>query len=280
MAALEVRVEKRKRILLVEDERVSRLLLERKLQTKYEIESASDSQTALQLLQENPSYDYVVADLRIPEKEGRGSGTIEEGLRVLQAIKDQIPCAVYSNHLGEENVLQRVNALGPLGVFDKLTQTELLLKSIDAYLKPATDPQFSAVDTETLLARARERGRSAQEYLLTAEGGTLSESDVAQLLHLSIKQVEEHRRAGRLIGLPSAQDMYAYPVWQFQADGMLPGLEDVLEDLRDHDPWMQAHFFLSEDIRLNSETPLAELRRGHLEAVRRAARAYGEQCAA
>ena len=149
-------------------------------------------------------------------------------------------------------------------------------------MNPMTDLHLPPLEenTDVLLARARERGRSAQAYLLTAEGGTLSKDAVAQLLHLSLEQVEERRSAGHLIGLRSEQDIYVYPAWQFDAKDVLPGLEDVLEDLRDHDPWMQSNFFLSGDLRLDSETPLAELKRGHIEAVRRAARAYGEQCAA
>jgi hypothetical protein len=147
--------------------------------------------------------------------------------------------------------------------------------------RPESSPKIpKGESTEVLLARARERGRSARTDLLAAEGGTLSKDEVAQRLHLSLEQVEEQRRAGRLIGLLSEQETYIYPAWQFHANGMLSGVEDVLKDLRDHDPWMQAHFFLSGDIRLNHETPLAELRRGHIEAVRRAARAHGEQCAA
>ena len=43
---------------------------------------------------------------------------------------------------------------------------------------------------------------------------------------------------------------------------------------------MRAAFFLSGDPRLNGATPLEELRRGNIEAVRRAASAYGEHGAA
>jgi len=73
---------------------------------------------------------------------------------------------------------------------------------------------------------------------------------------------------------------YAYPSWQFGDDGVLPGLEEVLQDLGSHDSWTQVGFFLNGNVRLGDETPLAELKRGHAEAVRRAARAYGEQGAA
>jgi len=280
MAASETGQERRK-ILIIEDEPIARLLLEDLLQPRYELESAVDSQTALRLLAIS-HYDLVVADLHIPAKEG-GISSIEEGWKVLQDVKrSQIPLLVCSAFLDEEETLLRVKAFGAVQTFAKPFSQKELLKAVDSYLNLAEDPPPTPQEesTDILLARARERGRNAQAYLLTAERGTLSKDEVAQRLLLSLEEVEERRSTGRLIGLRSEKDSYVYPAWQFDPDGMLPGLEDVLSDLRKHDPWMQAHFFLSGDLRLNSETPLTELRRGHIEAVRRAARAYGEQCAA
>jgi len=71
-----------------------------------------------------------------------------------------------------------------------------------------------------------------------------------------------------------------YPRWQFDCEGLLPGFDAVLGDLRSHDAWMQALFFLNANEYLDGASPLAELRRGELARVRRAARAYGEQGAA
>ncbi len=61
---------------------------------------------------------------------------------------------------------------------------------------------------------------------------------------------------------------------------MIPGLEAILTSLPEQDPWMQAAFVLSGDPRLNGATPLDELRRGSIDAVRRAAAGYGEHGAA
>lgn len=49
-------------------------------------------------------------------------------------------------------------------------------------------------------------------------------------------------------------------------------------DLRS--PWTRAAFFLSGNIYLNDASPLAELRRGNITAVRRAAQSYGDHGAA
>jgi len=130
------------------------------------------------------------------------------------------------------------------------------------------------------LARARLRGLDARARLLQAEGGPLSVDEGARFLHITRQGVDKRRRAGRLLGLRIGRRGYAYPSWQFSEAGVLPGLEEVLRDLRDHDPWIQVGFLLNGNTRLGGASPLAELRRGHLEVVRRAARAYGEQGAA
>ena len=45
------------------------------------------------------------------------------------------------------------------------------------------------------------------------------------------------------------------------------------------DAWMRASFFLRQNGRLDDKRPLDALRDGEIEAVERAARAYGEHCA-
>jgi hypothetical protein len=133
---------------------------------------------------------------------------------------------------------------------------------------------------ENPLARARLRGLDARTRLLEAEGGPLTVDEVARLLRITRQAVDKRRRVGRLLGLRTGRRGYAYPSWQFSNEGMLSGLEEVLADLHGHDPWTQVGFFLNGNVRLGGKTPLAELRRGHVEAVRRAARVYGEQGAA
>ena len=130
------------------------------------------------------------------------------------------------------------------------------------------------------LAAARRRGREAQRRLLEAEGGTILRDRVADLLGISIQAVDERRQAGRLLALPVGPDDYAYPAWQFAQGEPLPGLAEVLADLDVRDPWMRAAFFLNRNLYLDGARPLALLRSGQLEAVRRAARVHGEQGAA
>jgi hypothetical protein len=130
------------------------------------------------------------------------------------------------------------------------------------------------------LTEARLRGIRAREEILEAGGGVLPAEEVARLLHLTRQGVDKRRRARRLIGLDVGRRGYAYPAWQFEGGAVLPGLEEALRAMRALDPWMQAAFMVTGNARLGGRTPLAELRRGRVEAVARAARAGGEHGAA
>ncbi|MCA9523378.1 MAG: hypothetical protein KC609_20530 [Myxococcales bacterium] len=130
------------------------------------------------------------------------------------------------------------------------------------------------------LAGARLRGLRAKTELIEAEGGSLGVDDVAELLRISRQAVDKRRRAGKLLGVQAGRRGYAYPAWQFAANGTLPGLEAVLGELSEHDAWMKVAFFLSENARLEGRRPLDGLREGETARVRQAARAYGEHGAA
>jgi hypothetical protein len=134
--------------------------------------------------------------------------------------------------------------------------------------------------TRDLLAAARLRGQAVGEELLAAEGGLLTAGAVSALLSVALGEVEKRRAAGSLLAVPAVAGGYAYPAWQFSAGHTLPGLAQVLADLRGHDAWTQLVFFLRGHLRLGGATPLEELRQGQVEKVRRVARTYGEHGAA
>ena len=73
---------------------------------------------------------------------------------------------------------------------------------------------------------------------------------------------------------------YSYPWFQFEDGKTLPGLEEVLQELKSFDPWMQLAFFVNPNDRLSGITPVAALRAGNQSEVLRAARSYGEHGAA
>lgn len=146
----------------------------------------------------------------------------------------------------------------------------------------AATPAFSHRDYRDghPLAPARQRGLDAHAYLLAAEGGALTVREVASRLGVVQRAVEERRRAGQLLAFPMRRIRYVYPAWQFRSHGLLPGFEASLMALQMPNPWARAAFFLGKNVYLDGESPLAELRRGHIADVMRAVRAYGEHGAA
>lgn len=130
------------------------------------------------------------------------------------------------------------------------------------------------------LAAAFARGRRTRADLPGAAGGTPTAAEVTRRQGLTRQAVEQRRRAGRLLALPTDRRGYAYPAWQFGPDGVLPGLAEALADLDLHSPWTRAAFLLGGNIYPNGASPLGELRRGNIATVRRAAQSSGDHAAA
>jgi len=191
-----------------------------------------------------------------------------------------------SDELRERFISQAVQAVVRLADrADAETLAEALRKSspVDVLLTALLREldQLGSVDSGAHpLTGAMLRGQLAKRELLDAGGGALSSAEVAQLLGVSRQTVNNRRLKGRLIGVPSARGDYEYPVWQFGAGGVLPGLERVLLALRDHQPWTQISYMLNPDARLGDCTPLEALRQGRVDDVVAAASMYGEQGAA
>lgn len=150
-----------------------------------------------------------------------------------------------------------------------------------AILRALEDPSaIAGLRATDPFATARLRGLRARSELLAAEGGVLSAESVATILGVSRQAVAKRRRAGHLLGVTTGRYAYVYPAWQFTADGTLPGLEDVLDALREEDAWMQLAFFLNPSLRLGGGRPLDALRQGNVGDVVCAAHSFGEQGAA
>jgi hypothetical protein len=147
----------------------------------------------------------------------------------------------------------------------------------EALTAPSVAAHLAAKDP---LATARLRGVEQQRTLLEQSGGVLGVDKVADLLGLSRQAVDKRRRRGQLLGLTRGKRGYVYPAWQFEGGKTLPNLEQILDALRDHDPWMQLTFFVNENDRLEGRTPIEELRSGHADRVLETARSYGEHGAA
>lgn len=154
-------------------------------------------------------------------------------------------------------------------------------KGFEAMVEVFTRPEaLKALAPTDPLAAARFKGAQVKHELLYGDWQPLTSEEVALLLHLTRQAVDKRRSKGQLLGVSLGRRGYLYPVWQFQAGQVLPGLERVLASLKDYDPWTQLMFLKTGDVRLDSATPLERLQAGDIDAVVWAAECYGTQGAA
>lgn len=130
------------------------------------------------------------------------------------------------------------------------------------------------------LARAFLDGLDAKRELLAQNGGVFKTDQVAEYLGISPQAVNKRRMFRQLLGLTFRKRGFLYPGWQFTGAGTVPGLDDVLRILAQHDEWMQNVFFISPNTWLGDRRPLDLLREGKVQDVVEAAREFGEHGAA
>ncbi|NJO85858.1 MAG: hypothetical protein HC818_03905 [Synechococcaceae cyanobacterium RM1_1_27] len=130
------------------------------------------------------------------------------------------------------------------------------------------------------LAAARSRGVQIKHELLYEEGDPLTSEQVAKFLGITRQAVDKRRSKLQLLAITTGRRGYLYPLEQFQDQGVIPGLDRVLQVLKDYSPWTQLMFLKSGDIRLEGKTPLECLKAGEVDQVIWAAQHYGEQGAA
>lgn len=130
------------------------------------------------------------------------------------------------------------------------------------------------------LAAARLKGVIIKRNLLFEDGQPLKSEEVASLLNVTRQAVDKRRKKGQLLGVSLGRRGYLYPIWQFLDGKVLAGLERVLAELSEYDPWTQLMFFKTGDLRLDGATPLEQLKAGEIDKVVWAASCYGKQITA
>jgi hypothetical protein len=130
------------------------------------------------------------------------------------------------------------------------------------------------------LARAFIDGLDAKARLIEQNGGVFKTEQVAKYLGITPQAVNKRRSLRQLVGLTFRKRGYVFPAWQFTDRGAVPGLEQVLAALADHDEWMQNVFFINPNTRLGGRRPLDLLREGEIQEVLDAAREFGQHGAA
>lgn len=164
------------------------------------------------------------------------------------------------------HVLARLAAMSPTGALleaaSATSDTRVLLQALD---HPNVLAKLGADDP---LLEARVRGALTRQRLLGEEGGVCSAGELGSLLGgLTRQAIDKRRRHGKLIAIDLGRHGYGYPVWQIHRGTVLPGLERVIAELHESDPWTRFGFMLSPNSWLGGETPLATLRRGEVDRV-------------
>jgi hypothetical protein len=118
--------------------------------------------------------------------------------------------------------------------------------------------------------------RIGAEDLLRAEGGCITDQEVADLLELdNVTIVEDWRGYRQIVAIKNDAGTWMYPVWQFarKPKRVMLGIRDCLAELDSDDDCQTTVFFLSYMTRLAGKRPLDCLRAGKIEAAIKAARA-------
>ena len=165
---------------------------------------------------------------------------------------------------------------------ESLTEAVSTTDNWTALLRAMSSPQsLKRLQAADPLAGAFLRGIKAERRLISDNGGVFSTEKVAEFLGMTSQEVNKRRSSRRLLGLRFRRRGYVYPAWQFDPNrGTVPGLEEVLLTLADHDEWMQNIFFVSPNTRLAGRRPLDLLREGSITSIVEAAKSFGDHGAA
>jgi hypothetical protein len=117
-------------------------------------------------------------------------------------------------------------------------------------------PRKLRADTRTSVPEVSELVRALAE----AEGESFSLEEAAALLKISSDQLVTHIRDRRVVAWTDHGGHPRLPRWQFENNGLLTGIRQVLEIFRSHDEWRVMRYFLSKRQSLNNQRPLDLLR--------------------
>jgi hypothetical protein len=135
---------------------------------------------------------------------------------------------------------------------------------------------LSAVDP---FVEAMARGAAVKRELLTGAGGALTSSQAASVLGITRQAVDKRRSRRALLAVPSGSGEYLYPACQFTTDGVVSGLEDVLQAFQIRSPWTQLSALMAPAPALGGKTILEALKSGRAEKAIDLAASFGEQAA-
>jgi len=113
-----------------------------------------------------------------------------------------------------------------------------------------------------------EVGRRAVEALKLAEGGSLSRTEAAVRLNLSLAGLYLRLQKRQIVAWTDANGRMRF-------NGMLPGIVDCLEALGRGDEWAVMRFFLTPNASMGFKSALTFLREGNVDAAKEMAERSG-----
>jgi two-component system cell cycle sensor histidine kinase/response regulator CckA len=120
----------RRRLLLVDDDEGTRILLSKMLERHYDVETAVDGNSALEALRRS-TYDLLISDLNMPGMDGIAL------IREVKAIRTELPIIIITGYSTEKSAIDAVN-LRVAGYLTKpLRDTQVLEAAARALGAPA-----------------------------------------------------------------------------------------------------------------------------------------------
>jgi hypothetical protein len=135
------------------------------------------------------------------------------------------------------------------------------------------------VDLSTVdpFAESLAKGAIVKQELLEESGGGLTAAQVAAALGVTRQAVDKRRNRGTLLAVPTGSGDYVYPACQFDSDGVIPRIEDVLLAFRIEGPWTRLSALMAPSASLRGKSILDVLKAGDAERAIAVANAFGEQ---
>jgi len=150
---------------------------------------------------------------------------------------------------------------------DLIMSTIAAPSDFGALARAMSDPRVSGHSRETdPLAGAVGRSIAHRRTLTEMAGEMLSSSQVEELLGIKRQAIDKRRNAHKLLALRMASD-WRYPAFQFSVEGILAGLEDVLQAYAKSDPWVILDILLASDDALGGRTLLQAVQEGDERAI-------------
>jgi hypothetical protein len=99
------------------------------------------------------------------------------------------------------------------------------------------------------------------------------------MLGITRQAVDKRRSRRALLAVPSGSGEYLFPACQFTTDGVVHGLEDVLQTFQIQSRWTQLSALTASAPALGGKTILEAMKSGRVEKAIDVAASFGEQAA-